>query len=99
MYHQVTAYDCVTSYVVVDMKAVLNNLAAGKIWHTNRHFGVMRRAIQTCGCTVFYFIRWPLEFVMFSISPLLITLSLDLISYRHVKPEIIVALCFLSIGR
>ena len=54
-------------FLVVDMKAVLNYLADRELWQAKRHLDVMRCAVQPRGCTIFYFIRMNIVFIVFSI--------------------------------
>ena len=56
------------TFVVFDMKAVLNYLAARELWNAQRHLDVMHRAVQPFSCTIFYFIRRNLAFIVFSMS-------------------------------
>ena len=66
-YYIVIAY-AEFAFVVVDMEAVLNYLAARELWHSQRHLDDIRRAVQPCGCTIFYFILPYLVFIVFSVS-------------------------------
>ena len=73
LYHQVTAYDHVIAYslitiVIVDMEVVINYLTARKLRNEKRHLDVMRHAIHACVCTIFYFVRPHLAFIVLSVS-------------------------------
>ena len=50
------------------MKAVLNYLAARELLHAQSHLDAVRRAVQPCGCTIFYFIRLYIAFIVFNVS-------------------------------
>ena len=65
-YDHVIAY-ARSSFVVVDIEAVINYLAARKLWHTKRHLETMHRAVQSCGYTIFYFIRPYIVFIVFGV--------------------------------
>ena len=69
LYHQVTAYDHVIAYarltfVITDMEVIINYLAARKSRHEKRHFSIICHALHVIGCTILYFIRPHLVFIM-----------------------------------
>ena len=80
------------------MEAVFNFLAARKIQHTKRHFDIMRRAVHACGCTILYFVISHLAFIVFGVF-YFIVLKVAPLPNKHVRPETVVALCFLPLMR
>ena len=71
LYHQFTAYDNVIAYdqlyfVVVDMEAMLYYIDARGLCQSKQQFDVMHSSVQTCGCTIVYFVRPHLAFIVFS---------------------------------
>ena len=75
LYHKVTDYDHVIAYarlsfLVIDMKAMINYLDARKFRLAKSHFDVTRRAVHTSGCTILYLIIphiVPIMFILFSL--------------------------------
>ena len=69
-------------------------LAARKLWHKKYHLGIICCAIRTCDRTVDELVGKILcsyGLICF----LLIVLLVDLLSQRHVRPKIMLALFFL----
>ena len=72
MYHQVMVYDHIIAYsqlafFVIDMEAMINFLAARKLWHTKSYFNIMSRTVHTSGCNILYFIVLHSAFIMLSV--------------------------------
>ena len=72
LYHHVTVYDHIIAYarlafVIIDMEAMLNYLAARKFQDAKWHFNISFRSVHASGCTILYFIRPHIEFIMFSV--------------------------------
>ena len=72
LYHQITVYDRFIAYsqlvfFVINVKSMINYLAARKLRHAKIHFNIMCHAIHTSGCTILHFIRPHLAFLMFSV--------------------------------
>ena len=70
--NQVTSCDHTIAYalldfVVVDVKVMINYLAARKLCHAKKYAGVMRHAVHASGCTILYFIRPHIAFIIFSV--------------------------------
>ena len=75
LYHKVTAYDHVIAYdrlgfVVVNMEAIINYLASRNFRHTKIHFDVICREVQDICCTILYYFRPHLAFILFIVVSL-----------------------------
>ena len=54
----------------------------------------MRREVRASGCTILYFIRPHLAFIVFIMFSI-IMLLVDPLPYKHIRPETVVDICFL----
>ena len=75
LYHQVMAYDNIIAYsrltfFVINMKAMINYLAARKFQHGKSHFNFISCSVHASGYTVIYFIRPHLLFIIFCVLSL-----------------------------
>ena len=69
LYHEVLAYDHITTYAqiafaVIKMEAMINYIADRKFWHAKRHFNIMCCAVDNSICTILFFIRPHIAFIM-----------------------------------
>ena len=55
------------AFVIVDMETVINYLAAIKLWHAKSNFDVMRHGVHACDCTILYFVRPHIAFILFRV--------------------------------
>ena len=73
LYHQVPVYDHIIAYdqlafIVMNVKVMINYLAAREFRHAKRYFNIMSSTIHASGCAILYSISPHLAFIMLSIS-------------------------------
>ena len=73
---------------------MINYIADRKLRHAKSHFDVMRFAVHASGCTILYFIR-PHIFFIVLVCFLFIMMLVTLLYHNHAIYATFIAICFL----